>query len=80
MSRWRSRLRAIDLPPRMRVDQGPAAFTRAGRAVAILVAPDVFGNLTREAEDAVFGATLHIDCEEQDSILWEQVKTALALP
>jgi len=29
--------------------------------VAILVAPDVFGNLTREAEDAVYGAALHID-------------------
>ena len=57
----------------------PAALTRRGRVVAILVAPDVFENLTREAEDAIDRAALDIDREEQDYIPWEQVKTELGL-
>lgn len=57
----------------------PSALTRRGRVVAILVAPDVFENLSREAEDAVDRAALEIDREEQDYIPWEQVKTELGL-
>ena len=57
----------------------PTALTRRGRVVAILVAPDVFENLTREAEEAVDRAALDIDREDRDYIPWEQVKTELGL-
>ena len=57
----------------------PIGLTKRGRVVAVLVPPDVFDNLTREAEDAFDRATFTLVADEDDFIPWDEVKDELGL-
>lgn len=57
----------------------PIYLTRRGRAVAVVVDPDVFAKLLDDAEDALDRAELALAREEADYIPWEQVKADLGL-
>lgn len=57
----------------------PVCLTRRGRAVAVLVAPDVYQRLTQDAEDAIDRAAVELSAEDDDFIPWEEVKAELGL-
>jgi antitoxin Phd len=57
----------------------PISLTKRGKSVAILVAPDVFESLSRDAEDAFDRAAVALASDEEDLIPWEEVKDALGL-
>ncbi len=57
----------------------PIALTKRGRRVAVLVAPDVFEMLSRNAEDAFDRAAVTLSSEDDDFIPWEEVKGELGL-
>jgi prevent-host-death family protein len=57
----------------------PVYLTRRGRAVAVVVDPDVFNKLIDDAEDAIDHAELALARDEDDYIPWEQVKADLGL-
>lgn len=57
----------------------PIALTKRGRPVAVLVAPDVFEMLSRNAEDAFDRAAVTLSSEDDDFIPWEEVKGELGL-
>ena len=57
----------------------PIALTNRGRPVAVLVAPDVFEALSRNAEDAFDRAVVTLSSEDDDFIPWEEVKGELGL-
>jgi prevent-host-death family protein len=57
----------------------PVYLTRHGKPVAVVVDPDVFQRLLRDAEDAVDRAELELVREDNDYIPWEQVKADLPL-
>lgn len=57
----------------------PIALTNRGRHVAVLVAPDVFEALSRNAEDAFDRAVVTLSSEDDDFIPWEEVKGELGL-
>ncbi len=57
----------------------PVYLTRRGRAVAVVVDPEVFEKLLDDAEDALDRVELAISRDEDDYIPWEQVKADLGL-
>ena len=57
----------------------PIALTKRGKPVAVLVAPDVFEALSRNAEDAFDRAVVTLSSEDDDFIPWEEVKGELGL-
>lgn len=57
----------------------PVALTKRGKSVAVLVAPDVFEALSRDAEDAFDRAAVALASDEDDFIPWEEVKDELGL-
>ena len=57
----------------------PVYLTRRGKAVAVVVDPEVFERLLQDAEDALDRAELTIAREENGSVPWEQVKAKLGL-
>ena len=57
----------------------PVYLTRRGRAVAVVVDPDVFNKLIDDAEDAIDHLELALARDEDDYIPWEQVKADLGL-
>ncbi len=57
----------------------PVYLTRRGKAVAVVVDPDVFERLLRDAEDALDRAELAIARDEDDYVPWDQVKAELGL-
>lgn len=57
----------------------PIALTKRGRPVAVLMAPDVFEALSRNAEDAFDRAVVTLSSEDDDFIPWEEVKGELGL-
>lgn len=57
----------------------PVSLTRRGRAVAVLVAPDVYQRLSQDAEDAIDRAAVELSAEDDDFIPWEEVKADLGL-
>ncbi|MFM7598089.1 MAG: type II toxin-antitoxin system prevent-host-death family antitoxin [Actinomycetota bacterium] len=57
----------------------PVYLTRRGKAVAVVVDPDVFERLLSDAEDALDRAELLIARDEDDDVPWDQVKAELGL-
>lgn len=57
----------------------PVYLTRRGKAVAVVVDPDVFERLLSDAEDALDRAELLIARDEDDYVPWDQVKVELGL-
>lgn len=57
----------------------PVILTRRGKPVAVVVDPDVFERLLRDAEDALDRAELTLARDEDDYVPWEQVKAELGL-
>ena len=57
----------------------PVYLTRRGKAVAVVVDPDVFERLLSDAEDALDRAELLIARDEDDYVPWDQVKAELGL-
>ena len=57
----------------------PVYLTRRGKAVAVVVDPDMFERLLSDAEDALDRAELLIARDEDDYVPWDQVKAELGL-
>lgn len=57
----------------------PVYLTRHGKAVAVVVDPDIFERLLLDAEDALDRAELTLARDEGDYVPWEQVKAELGL-
>ena len=57
----------------------PVYLTRRGKAVAVVVDPDMFERLLSDAEDALDRAELLIARDEDDFVPWDQVKAELGL-
>ena len=63
----------------VRMSGEPVYLTRRGRAVAVVVDPDVFARLVEDAEDAIDRAELDRAREEGDYVPWDEVKAELGL-
>jgi len=74
-----ARERLADLIEESRRSSEPVSLTRRGKAVAVLVAPAVFEQLSQDAEDAVDRAAALMAVEDEDFIPWEEVKAELGL-
>lgn len=57
----------------------PIQLTKRGRVVAVLIDPDSFEKLSREAEDAFDRAALALSEDDDDFIPWDEVKNELGL-
>ena len=74
-----ARERMAEIIEEARQTGDPIALTKRGRTVAVLVAPDVFEALSRNAEDAFDRAVVTLSSEDDDFIPWEEVKGELGL-
>ena len=74
-----ARERMAEIIEEARQTGDPIALTNRGRPVAVLVAPDVFEALSRDAEDAFDRAVVTLSSEDNDFIPWEEVKGELGL-